>query len=65
MRLTLDHVIPLKQHGPHDIENIVPACRSCNSRKGAKTPDQANMPLLRAPLKRDTLPGMSTNTPPQ
>lgn len=34
--LTQDHVIPLKRGGSHSKENIVPACRPCNSRKGAR-----------------------------
>ncbi len=34
--LTRDHVVSLKRGGPNDIGNIVPACRSCNSRKGAR-----------------------------
>lgn len=33
--LTRDHVVPLGE-GPHDISNIVPACKTCNSRKGVK-----------------------------
>lgn len=33
-RLTMDHVIPLNKGGKHIKENIVPACQSCNSRKG-------------------------------
>ena len=32
--LTIDHVIPLSKGGKHLKENIVPACRSCNSTKG-------------------------------
>lgn len=31
--LTMDHIIPLSKGGQHTKENIVPACRSCNSAK--------------------------------
>ena len=34
---TRDHKIPLSRGGTDYIQNIVPACRSCNSRKQAKT----------------------------
>lgn len=34
--VTLDHVHPLSRSGSHTTSNIRIACRSCNSRKGAK-----------------------------
>ena len=36
-RPTMDHAIPLSRGGKHEASNIVPACLSCNSRKGDKT----------------------------
>lgn len=33
---TIDHVIPLSRGGAHCADNVVPACRPCNSRKGAR-----------------------------
>jgi len=35
--LTPDHVIPLSRGGSDYIQNILPACQSCNSSKGVKT----------------------------
>lgn len=34
---TIDHIIPLSRGGTNDIENMIPVCVSCNSKKGAKT----------------------------
>lgn len=36
--LTQDHVIPTMRGGAYTVENIVPACKSCNSRKGTREP---------------------------
>jgi 5-methylcytosine-specific restriction endonuclease McrA len=33
VKLTMDHVTPLSKGGEHTAENIVPACKSCNSKK--------------------------------
>lgn len=35
-RLEKDHVIPLSKGGTHTFDNIVPACKSCNSSKNAR-----------------------------
>jgi len=37
--LAADHIQPLSMGGPNSIDNIQPLCRSCNSKKGAKTID--------------------------
>ena len=34
--LTLDHVVPLSRGGTHAIDNLVAACKPCNSRKGSR-----------------------------
>ncbi|MFM7678374.1 MAG: HNH endonuclease [Roseiflexaceae bacterium] len=47
--LTIDHVIPRAHGGQTDWDNVVAACRDCNHRKGGRTPEQANMPLLSTP----------------
>lgn len=35
--LARDHVVPLSRGGTDNIANVVPACGSCNSRKGTRT----------------------------
>lgn len=37
-RITQDHVQPLSRGGTDSPDNVVPACKSCNSKKGDKTP---------------------------
>lgn len=47
--LTIDHVRPKSRGGVTTWENCVVACVECNSRKAARTPDEANMPLPKNP----------------
>ncbi len=47
--LTLDHITPRSRGGKNSWENIVTACRECNSRKRDRTPFEAKMKLLREP----------------
>jgi 5-methylcytosine-specific restriction endonuclease McrA len=49
--LTLDHVMPRHRGGAHEWENLVTACRSCNHRKGGRTPREARMRLMNQPVK--------------
>lgn len=49
--LTRDHVLPVSKKGQDIWENVVSACLSCNLRKGSRTPQQANMPLLAVPYR--------------
>ncbi len=48
-QLTLDHVMPYSRGGGKTWENIVTACKACNHKKANKTPQEANMPLLKEP----------------
>lgn len=50
-QLSLDHVVPRSQGGPSTWDNMVCACVKCNVRKGGRTPEQANMKLIRNPVK--------------
>jgi 5-methylcytosine-specific restriction endonuclease McrA len=49
--VTYDHVIPRSKGGLTDWTNIVTCCRSCNRKKGGRTPREAGMKLLRRPRK--------------
>lgn len=54
--LSLDHVVPRSQGGGASWDNLVCCCVSCNSSKGGRTPKQANMPLIRKPVKPNRNP---------
>ncbi len=47
--LTRDHVVPISKGGRDRWSNVVTACKHCNTHKGNRTPEQANMPLLAIP----------------
>lgn len=44
-KLTIDHIIPKSRRGKTDFENCVSCCKSCNNKKGSKTPSEAKMYL--------------------
>lgn len=46
----VDHVVPRSRGGAHEWENVVAACRRCNSRKKDRTPAEAHMTLARTPF---------------
>lgn len=41
--LTIDHIIPTSKGGKSSFENCVTACKTCNSKKGNRTPSEAHM----------------------
>lgn len=51
--LTFDHIVPVRYSGGTNWENIVACCKPCNIKKADRTPEQAKMPLRRAPQKPD------------
>lgn len=48
--LSRDHVKPLSQGGQDLWGNVVTACKRCNNRKAARSPEQAGMQLLAIPF---------------
>jgi 5-methylcytosine-specific restriction endonuclease McrA len=39
-KMTIDHIVPLSLEGGNDINNMLPACLTCNQAKGALTVEQ-------------------------
>jgi len=56
--ITRDHIIPLSLGGAHVIENLVPACRPCNSRKHAKGNIVPMIPLRLRQIAPDLYAGL-------
>lgn len=46
----VDHVIPRSKGGEHAWNNVVAACRRCNSRKENRLPTEAGLKLARKPF---------------
>lgn len=59
----VDHVVPRSRGGRNDWDNVVWASRDVNSRKGAKTPEEAGLKLLRVPRVPQALPVCQTIVP--
>jgi len=57
--LTIDHVVPRVQGGGHSWMNLVCACVKCNAKKGGRTPKQANMHLIRKPVRPKRNPAIT------
>jgi len=51
LTLTLDHIVPKARGGTDSWDNLVSACTKCNNKKGDRTPEEADMALLRKPFK--------------
>jgi len=49
--LTIDHIIPRSRNGITTWENCVASCRSCNTLKADRTPQEAKMQLASVPKK--------------
>ncbi|GJM63704.1 HNH endonuclease [Persicobacter diffluens] len=59
--LTLDHVLPRSRGGKSTWKNLVTACQSCNSKKGDRTPEEAQMPMRHQPFRPSFLMMLQNN----
>ena len=48
---SIDHVIPRSRGGEHVWENVVAACRRCNTRKMNKLPSEVGLKLKHKPIE--------------
>lgn len=49
--LTIDHVMPRSRGGRDTWDNLITACQRCNTEKGNRTPEEAEMPLRYKPFR--------------
>ena len=49
--LTIDHIIPRSKGGTAEFGNCVACCKTCNDKKGARTPREAGMYLKKRPFQ--------------
>ena len=49
--LTLDHIVPRSRNGKNTWTNLVACCKKCNQLKRDRTPEEADMQLIKKPLK--------------
>ena len=57
--LTLDHILPRSRGGGMSWTNLVCCCVKCNVRKGGRTPAEAHMRLITAPIKPRRSPAIT------
>ncbi len=50
-QLTLDHVLPRSRGGRDSWDNLVTACQRCNTEKGDRTPEEADLQLRQKPFR--------------
>lgn len=48
-KLSIDHVFPASRGGKTEFKNCVACCIECNNSKGSRTPEEADMRLLKQP----------------
>lgn len=60
--LTLDHLIPRSKGGKSTWNNLVTACKSCNTRKGDQPPEEVGLTLKSKPFRPSYMAFIKTTT---